>query len=95
MVLHPNFLDTGADTFEAQNAVLRGGQGLMVVTDGILESRSPAGELFGTERLINLLRPARGESARAMIQRVLSGVAEFRLSRPWQDDATVLTMKYR
>ena len=44
--------------------VLNPGELLVLVTDGILEAESPEGELFGDERLLEVVRAVRSQPAR-------------------------------
>lgn len=58
---------------------LRPGDGLVLVTDGITEARSPDGELFGEERLVDTLTtiPAATPTAATLLEAVTAAVAAF------------------
>ena len=75
--------DTAAHTLGAK-------AGLVLVTDGITESTSPKGELFGTERLTTTLTSQGPATAQELVASVVAAAAEFRASRAQQDDVTVL-----
>ena len=65
---------------------------LVLVTDGITESASPGGELFGTDRLTATVAASQAASARALVAAVVSAATDFRGSRAQQDDVTVLAL---
>jgi sigma-B regulation protein RsbU (phosphoserine phosphatase) len=44
-----------AGTYENHAAVLGTGDLLVLYTDGLLEARSPSGEIFGSDRLLRLV----------------------------------------
>ena len=66
---------------------------LVVGTDGIWEARNPTGELYGKERLMEVVRVARQRSAAAIVAAVEEDVAAFRQGRPPTDDATLVVVK--
>ena len=86
--------------YEMESLRLPAGAGLVVVTDGITECLSPAGEEFGVEGLRKTLAAATRETAPADGQRsgqdLLSAVtratAGFRQTLPQHDDVTVLAI---
>jgi len=81
--------------FTADAACLPPGACLVLVTDGILESRRPDGEEFGTERLRQLLAATPAGSARTVVDAVTAAAADFRQSQPRPDDITVLALIHR
>ncbi len=65
------------------------GDSLIFYTDGITEARSPAGEMFGSERLDQILLS--GEtSASAMCRHTIATLEDFTASQPPSDDRTLL-----
>jgi len=68
---------------EAGSAVLTGGQGLLIFTDGLLEGRpahrdrSRPLELFGEERARRVLHERRGEPLPVVLDALVSAVTEF------------------
>jgi sigma-B regulation protein RsbU (phosphoserine phosphatase) len=70
------------------------GDVLLLYTDGITEARSPAGELFGIERLDRVLAGCDG-GARQIVERILAAVERFTGGRPASDDRTLLAAKVR
>jgi sigma-B regulation protein RsbU (phosphoserine phosphatase) len=74
-----------------ENAVehLEPGDQLLFYTDGIPEAHNPHGDLFGSERLDDVLRRAPCESS-ALLTMLLSAVDEFCEGRPADDDRTLI-----
>ncbi len=78
--------------FTAGTIVLEPGETLLVLTDGITESRAPNGALFGddaTDALLTL--PA--SSADALLDRVLGAVHAHAAGEPAADDVTLLAVR--
>ncbi len=72
---------------------LKTGQTLVLLTDGILEARSPAGEQFGLDRAREIVRQRPGASAAELCDAVLDGAATFREGADAEDDATVVIIR--
>ena len=68
------------------------GDTLAFYTDGITESFSPAGEEFGSERLIEALRRHRGLSSQALLAAVVEEVRHFS-PHEQHDDITLMIAK--
>lgn len=66
---------------------------LVVGTDGIWEARNEAGEMYGKQRLRELLLSMRGESAQAVCDAVIAAVAAFRGSEAQTDDITLVVVR--
>lgn len=78
--------------FTAGTIVLEPGETLLVLTDGITESRAPNGALFGddaTDALLTL--PA--NDADALLDRVLDAVHAHAAGEPAADDVTLLAVR--
>jgi sigma-B regulation protein RsbU (phosphoserine phosphatase) len=75
--------------------VIRLGPGdlLVVATDGFSEATSPAGELFGYQRLLSLVESIAAAPAVAVADRMFTAVTEFAAGRPQGDDQTLLVIK--
>ncbi|GIW75421.1 MAG: hypothetical protein KatS3mg104_0484 [Phycisphaerae bacterium] len=67
---------------------------LVLYTDGIVEARSPQGELFGIERLDQLISESE-LSSQSLIDRVVSQVQQFSEGRPVGDDRTMVVIQVR
>ena len=66
---------------------------LLIGTDGIWESRSPTGEMFGKERIMNLVRASQHENAQTMVLSILDELDEFRGGLKLEDDVTLVIVK--
>jgi sigma-B regulation protein RsbU (phosphoserine phosphatase) len=71
------------------------GPGAVIVigTDGITESRSPAGELFGADRVRELVRANAHLPAEQIQAAVIRAVERFRADGPQEDDITLVVVK--
>ena len=69
------------------------GDGLMMYSDGIVESESPEGDLFGFERLFNLVAGCFRDPPHRLGHRILSTLNEFRGGKPPADDITIVLAK--
>ncbi|HET7789326.1 MAG TPA: PP2C family protein-serine/threonine phosphatase [Gemmatimonadales bacterium] len=83
-------LGLGPDAvFRAGDARLDPGYGLFAFTDGLVEARSPAGEVFGAGRLRGALRANHG-SAAGQVRGVLDALHAFTGQAEPHDDVTLL-----
>lgn len=78
--------------FTAGTIVLEPGETLLVLTDGITESRAPNGLLFGDEATDALLT-APADSADRLLDRVLDAVHVHAAGDPAADDVTLLAVR--
>lgn len=65
---------------------------LVIVSDGIADTRSPHGEMFGLDRLQRVLATTGGSSARETVQAVIGAVSKFRSTASQEDDVTLLAL---
>jgi len=66
---------------------------ILIGTDGIWEAHDSEGELFGKDRLYQIIRENAYESAAAIQDAVLDAVSEFRGKRSQEDDITIVVIK--
>ncbi|MBL8076437.1 MAG: GAF domain-containing protein [Anaerolineales bacterium] len=66
---------------------------LLLYTDGVTESFSPAGELFGEERLVNALKTYPAQNAEEALEIVETCLNEFSDPLPPGDDLTMLAVR--
>jgi sigma-B regulation protein RsbU (phosphoserine phosphatase) len=71
------------------------GSVLVTATDGVWETASPSGELFGKARLKAVIQTHHGESADGLIQAIIVVLNEFRESDRPLDDVTIVVVKRR
>ena len=77
--------------YEEQSLIVDSGDRIFMYSDGITESRSPAGEEFGEERLTDLIKRFETDNATALTERIVAAAAEFSHG-DFQDDVTVLAV---
>lgn len=72
---------------------LRRGDVLLLLTDGIEETESPAGEIFGTERLLSVVRAHRHLPAADILRAIWKAAEQFSAGQPQKDDWTLIVAK--
>ena len=70
------------------------GTSLFMFTDGITEAQNTGGELFGKERLENLLITTRAEAPETMIGSILGDLGQFTVNAQQFDDITCIAVRY-
>jgi sigma-B regulation protein RsbU (phosphoserine phosphatase) len=73
--------------------VLEEGDVLAIVTDGIIESHSQAGEQFGIDRTIEAINVNRTKPALEIVDRLAERVRAFSSRGPQEDDMTAVIVK--
>jgi sigma-B regulation protein RsbU (phosphoserine phosphatase) len=87
----PLGVEVEEDYAECVQRLQRGDQ-IVFYTDGITEAHNPAGEMFGTERLDQVLENC-SLQARALLDAVLEAVDQFTNGQPAHDDRTVIVAR--
>ena len=77
---------------EGKGTIPPGGT-LILMTDGILESSSPAGEMFGEERVLDVVRVNHHKSAAGLVDQLQSAIRAFCSGEAGQDDITFLIVR--
>jgi sigma-B regulation protein RsbU (phosphoserine phosphatase) len=72
---------------------LNPGDSVILLTDGVLEASSPEGELFGMDRVLQILRQNSNKAASDVIERLHHEVQEFTCQDHLLDDFTVVVIK--
>ena len=80
--------------YAAGGVMLRPGDLVVLYSDGITEARNVAGEEFGRERLLEVVRDCRGTDAQTTRDRILAEVRRFSAGAVQYDDITVLVFRY-
>ncbi len=62
-------------------------------TDGVFEAMNAEKDEFGTARVIDIVREARGLSAREIVDRIFAAVEVFRGEEPPNDDMTAVAVR--
>ncbi len=73
--------------------MLEPGDTLVLFTDGVTEATSPAGDLFGVERLREVLRGAERAELADVKRRVLSALGAHAAGAALTDDTTILMLR--
>jgi sigma-B regulation protein RsbU (phosphoserine phosphatase) len=73
---------------------VRPGQILILTTDGILETRNKNGEMFGRDRVKEIIRRYAGLGAEGIRLAVIDAVTAFRGESHQEDDITLVVLKF-
>ena len=80
-------------TYTESSFEIKPGQLIFIGTDGIRETRNQKDEMFGNQRLQQILRRNAKASAQTVKRAILEAVAEFRGNQPQEDDLTLVVIK--
>lgn len=80
-------------SMEERRLQLKGGDALLLYTDGLSEAFSSAGDLFGEERIIAALGACAGKSAERILQQIEIDLDKFVGDESQADDLTMLLLK--
>lgn len=69
------------------------GDSFIFYSDGLTESRSPDGELYGVERLVSLVKECGNGDAETILQTIKQSVLNFSQRDYFDDDLTLLVVK--
>ena len=81
--------------YVAETMTLEPGTGLIVMTDGVTESRSPQGEMLDPGGVLRALDGAGSASSEDLVHVVTEAASAFREHLPAHDDLTVLALRRR
>jgi serine phosphatase RsbU (regulator of sigma subunit) len=70
------------------------GSWLLLMTDGLTETRDPGGKFLGVDEPVRLVVGDGASEPSRTIQEILARAVEFRKGEPQQDDVTVLLARY-
>lgn len=80
--------------YKGERLTLAPGDGLLLYTDGVTESRTKDAELFGEARLEELLVPLAEAESRSIVSSVKKGVTAFAGDAEQYDDITLLALRF-
>ncbi|HPA45061.1 MAG TPA: SpoIIE family protein phosphatase [bacterium] len=81
-----------SDEYDEQTVKFEPGDRIVLFTDGIVEMRNADGDLFGYDRLIDVIcRNSRG-SAQDLVDAIIRDLEVFCAQRPYKDDVTLLVL---
>ena len=72
---------------------INSGQIILIGTDGIKEAVNTHGEMFGNERLLNVIRDDADQSAREILDKAFESLNDFRRPLEPDDDETLVVIK--
>ncbi|MGH8491659.1 MAG: SpoIIE family protein phosphatase [Moraxellaceae bacterium] len=81
--------------FPANRIALQAGDRLLLCTDGIDEAMSPVHELFGLERLQQVVKEFQDDSAAGLGEQVLQAVRAHAAEEPQSDDITLMVFAWK
>ena len=81
--------------YQSERVVLKPGDFLVAYTDGVTEARNASEDLFGEERLQEVVRSFAGSTVEELSQAVRQAVREFTGGAPQSDDFTLLVLQYK
>ena len=87
-------VDPDSDYQENFVRKLSSGQILVIGTDGIWEARNQIGEMFGRERLKDLIRKNAADSSDGISASIIDAIKTFQGSARQEDDITLLVIKF-
>ncbi len=71
------------------------GQVVVLTTDGVFEAHNPENELFGKERVREIVRAGAGLTAEGIMRAIVDAVVAFRGEAAQNDDITLVVAKTR
>ena len=83
----------GDAVYKESEKKISSGQIILIGTDGIKEAVDTHGEMFGNERLLNVIRNYTDQPAREILDRVFESLNDFRHPLEPDDDETLVVIK--
>jgi phosphoserine phosphatase RsbU/P len=77
---------------DENSLVLLPGSSLLFFTDGVTDSRSPQGEVFGYERLQKALIRGKGKNGQKLCNTLMAALRKFQANAPQEDDITLVVL---
>jgi sigma-B regulation protein RsbU (phosphoserine phosphatase) len=95
--LHGDGMALGVDETlqfdQYQKSGLKEGQILLLSTDGLWETQNPAGNMFGKNRIYEIIRQKSAASARGILDTIVAELESFRQNLEPEDDITLVVIK--
>ncbi len=80
--------------YRTQEVPIARGDRLLLATDGAPEAQNAAGEMFGRNRLGQLLRETKDEPLAVALHRIAGAITRHRGSQPLTDDLTLVAVEF-
>ena len=79
--------------FQSAQLMIEPGDTLVAYSDGVLECCNPSEEEFGSDRLVETLRRAEGQSAHTKLMTILATLQDFANGSPLRDDVSLTVIQ--
>ena len=79
--------------YEQSQQNINPGQIILIGTDGIWEAHNSNGEMFGKEKLQEIIRTNATEPAKQIMAAIIDALQTFRRPLEWEDDITLVVIK--
>jgi hypothetical protein len=79
--------------YAAGSVVLRGGDWLVIFTDGVVEAENSRGDEYGEERLLFVVHTGANLASNQLLQSITSDLDRFVAGAPQHDDVTCMLVK--
>ncbi|MBW1695273.1 MAG: SpoIIE family protein phosphatase [Deltaproteobacteria bacterium] len=79
--------------YEEYRQDIHSGQIILIGTDGIWEAHNSKGEMFGKEKLRDIIRNNAAGSAKQMMKAIIDSLRAYRTPLQWEDDITLVIVK--
>jgi hypothetical protein len=79
--------------YQSGSVVLRGGDWLLIFTDGLVEAENQRSEEYGEPRMLHVLQSAANAAPQDLLQRMMADVDAFVGTTPQHDDITCLLVR--
>jgi len=80
-------------SYQSRTIQLCKGDILVVYSDGLTDAEDPSKEMFGEDRLLDIIRREGPSGSHAVEQSVLKAIGEFTLGMPQTDDITLVVVE--
>ena len=81
------------EIFSSEPIGLDPGDTVLLLTDGVLEVRSPEGEFFGIERTLQAVRENLNHSSSEIVDSLFRTARDFSGRQSQSDDLTIMVLK--
>ena len=79
--------------YQSRKFHLDGGDLLVVYSDGLTDAENPQEEMFGEERLLEIIQQEAPSGSHALEQKILKGIEDFTQGMPQTDDITFVVVE--
>jgi sigma-B regulation protein RsbU (phosphoserine phosphatase) len=83
------------EKYESATTQVTPGDHVILFTDGVLEARNPAGEQYGKQRILSILRKYAGAQTCVVLEQLKQDLNSFCADAPQHDDITIMVLGFR